>query len=349
MPGSKRPPDGHISTTSIARTLGVDRRVLKRLWELGEVVGMRAGGVIWLERRSLAMYLWSRPRCARGDCARRVIGDGPGCARHRRSGRRHALSSRRKMSQTQGGEGLPERVCEWCGETFIGRGSRFCGKAHATAWRNALPGVGVRLGQLQEGNREFWAGVERVKKERELLGVEDLVDEPACPGQRFHAGLLRQAGVPRTAAAISDHIRNGWLERERDLGFDQPYLFTAPSVDKYVKRLLGEDPDVRLDGRLARWNPTTPEQAEMRGKLYRALHKSEGEFGRLALVKAKRSLAARETERLVAELWPQGLTHDEIGDHLAITPRYVRTIAQKLGLPKRRGGRRKKLGTTPQN
>jgi hypothetical protein len=199
MPGSKRPPDGHISTTRIARRLRVDRRVLKRLYELDRIAGVRAGGVIWLERRSLAAYLWSRPRCIRNGCSRRVIGAGPGCHLHRRDGRRRPRVTLRPRKRT--------------------------------------PLTGDRLERLQEGRRLYRAEVERVKAERELLDVDELLER------------LRRAGVPRSLAAISGYVRDGLLEPERGHGFVKPQLFTEASVDELERRLRSH-----LDGRLVRFN-----------------------------------------------------------------------------------------------
>jgi DNA invertase Pin-like site-specific DNA recombinase len=80
--------DGHVSMTPIARRLGVDRRVLKRLYDGGQIAGVRVGRVIWLERQALADWLWSRPRCIREGCSRRAIGGGRGCRLHPHDGPR---------------------------------------------------------------------------------------------------------------------------------------------------------------------------------------------------------------------------------------------------------------------
>jgi hypothetical protein len=155
MPASKRPPDGHVSMTRIAHRLHVDRRVLKRLYERGEIAGMRQGGVVWLERRSLAGYLWSRPRCVREDCDRRVIGDGPGCAEHWRNGRRRV-----------------SHHCEQCGRETRGHG-RLC-RACATSQQNARRGAeGVK--RLQKGRKAYRKEVKRVKKKRKLLNISEVV------------------------------------------------------------------------------------------------------------------------------------------------------------------------------
>lgn len=283
---------GLVSVPDAARILRVDRRVIERLFDAGEIEGERGAGdgaTTWLKRRSLAAYFWSRPRCIRDDCGRRVIGDGPGCDRHRRSGRHHSEDTRRKMSEAQGGSVPVEKICEWCGKPFVGRGDRFCGKSHSTASRNVHgPDAGHRQRRLQEGNAEHRALVKRVKAERRLLGIEDLVDRPADKDKPkdkpFRAGRLRQAGVPRTAAAISGYIRDGRLGPERDLGFDEPQLFAEAAVDELVNWLRTHRPDGtdRRRGPQARYNATTPEQATARGAWYQARHKSSAENGRLA-------------------------------------------------------------------
>jgi hypothetical protein len=233
VPGYKRPPDGYVSMARIAVRLGVDRRVLKRLHELDELAGVRAGGVIWLERHSLAAYLWSRPRCARDDCSRRVIGDGPGCHLHRRSGRQHSEETRQRMSQTQGPllRVVQWRCCEECSQLSRGR---FCKRACSLDSLNHGPGAEDLGKQLQEGHRAYRAEVDRVKAECGLLDVDE---------------LLERLPVPRSKAAISRYIRAGLLEPERGLGFAKPQLFAEASADELASRLHGYQ-----DGRLRRFN-----------------------------------------------------------------------------------------------
>lgn len=87
--------------------------------------------------------------------------------------------------------------------------------------------------RLQEGNALFRAEVERVKAERGLLDLADVVE------------WARRAEVFRSAAAIRLHVAAGLLERERGLGFDKPWLFTVVAVQTYIARLR-DHPDKRL-------------------------------------------------------------------------------------------------------
>jgi NUMOD3 motif len=259
VPGGKRPPDGHVSTALIAGKLGIDRRVLKQLHKLGEVAGVREGGVLWLERRSLAAYLWSRPRCVRDDCGRRVIGDGPGCHLHRRSGRQHTEETRRKMSEAKGGQGVVVKTCAQCGGRFMGRGERFCTKSCATTAANAQRGSGL-LRRLQDGHTGYRDQVQRVKAERGLLDIDELRKR------------LSRAGVPRSPGAITGYVRDGLLEPERDLGFDKPQLFTEAAVDELVSRLRSDDHDrrgLRFD------------KQPFRGDWHKARHRSTKGYGLL--------------------------------------------------------------------
>lgn len=303
MPGLKRGPDGHVSLARIAGTLGVNRRVLKRLHEAGELAGVRAGGVIWLERRPLAEYLWARPRCVRDDCGRRVIGAGPGCDRHRRDGRRRATRRSRPA------EPLAWDRCEWCGEPSRGR---FCKPACSVAWLNEGKGAGARRAQLQEGHRRYRVDVKRAKADRGLLNVDELL------------GRLRRAGVPRSPAAISGHIRDGLVEPERGLGFDKPHLFTVAAVDGYINRLRGYG-----DGRLSRFNAATPEQAKTRATLYLARHNSYAEFGRVATAinrAGPKPKLAPDEEAEIRRRRAGGETQEQIADAVGVTRKQVRRV-----------------------
>jgi len=88
------------------------------------------------------------------------------------------------------------------------------------------------LQALQDGNRRYRADVERVKAERGLIDRDELLKR------------LRRAGLPRTKPMIARYIRSGLLEREHDLGFDKPWLFSTAAVDELVTRLRSS-PDPR--------------------------------------------------------------------------------------------------------
>ena len=208
------------------------------------------------------------------------------------------------------------KVCEWCGEAFVGRGERFCGKAHLRASLNANDGDrDAHLQALQEGHRRYRAEAERVKAERGLLDVAELLER------------LRRAGVPRSPGAVSGHLRDGLLERERDLGFDKPYLFTPAAADAYIGRLRGYG-----DGRLVRFNATTPEQAKGRATLYLARHKTTAEFGRVATVMASADARPGRPRELTSEQEARILELREKGGKGAS----VRAIAQNVGVDRGR-------------
>jgi hypothetical protein len=326
VPGYKRSPEGHVSTARIAGRLGVDRRVLKELHELGELAGVRAGGVIWLERQALAAYLWSRPRCVRDDCGRRVIGEGPGCSRHRRSGRHHSDGTKRKMSETQR-EGPPvERTCGQCGKQFEvsaalarSRPARFCSAKCTTDWLNDRAGANDRL---QEGHLQYRDDVERVKSERGLIDMDGVCKR------------LRRAGVPRSRGAISGHIRKGLLERERALGFDKPYLFTEAAVDEYIGRIRNY-----RDGRLRRFDEKpAPGEKSFRGKWHDAHGYGTAGYGMLNGEKGSRggrprgSYKSSTDERAyVRQLKVDGLSQRKIADRTGLSRAQVRLALSRLG------------------
>lgn len=299
---------GFISVTRAAQVLKVDRRVLERLYNAGEIAGERWGGkwaTIWLERQSLARYLWSRPRCVREDCGRRVLGDGPGCDRHRRDGRRRV-----------------SHHCEQCGRETRGRG-RLC-RSCATRERNRRGGA-ERLERLQEGRDLTRAD------EGDLVAIEK-----AC-GFFDVTELIKR--LPRkhkrSPSAIAGHTRRGllvpaWPEPGARVSGRVPYLYDDEGLANYVRALEGYD-----DGRLLRFD-TDP---RFRASWYLKRHASSAAFGPLTLI-SERSLEARKRESEVAALWTSELTHVEIGDQLGISARYVRQIAHRLQLPPRRPGRR---------
>jgi hypothetical protein len=277
--------------TAISRQLDrdqpVDRRVLKRLHEDGVLPGVRWGGVIWLERRPLAAYLWSRPRCIVDGCNRRVIGDGPGCHRHWRSGRRRVHHS-----------------CAECGRETTGRG-QLC-RSCATRQGNARRGPDS-LDRLREGKVAYPATIKRVKAERGLVDVGEVRER------------LRKAGVPRSAGAISGYIEDELVsfspaKRPDGRPFRKPLLFEAATVDLLIAELRDHG-----DGRLTRWNATTPEQARTRATLYRARHNSEAEFGRVASAinrPGPKRQSNSDEQALVFELRGEGLSIREIAERV---------------------------------
>ncbi len=187
------------------------------------------------------------------------------------------------------------------------------------------------LEKLQDGNRQYRVDVERAKAERGLLGIDEILRRMA------------RAGVPRSPEAIRGYVAAGLVEPESDLGFAKPWLFTEASADALIARLTTPPRfSVRgyRDGRMTRFNATTEARVRFRATWYLARHKSSAWFGPLSRL-SERSLATRRLESGVARLWlSQALTHEAIGKELGISDRYVRIIAQRLGLPRRSPGRR---------
>lgn len=59
---------------------------------------------------------------------------------------------------------------------------------------------------------------------------------------------------------------------------------------------------------------------------------------RLGIDVPPRETRDRHDHEAVARLWAEGLTSAEIGAALDMHPAYVRTMARRMGLQKRRGG-----------
>lgn len=151
-----------------------------------------------------------------------------------------------------------------------------------TSGLNRRAPTAEQLERLQDGHRGYRAEVERVKVERGLMNTDELLER------------LRRAGVPRSQPAIVGYVDAGLIAPERDLGFAKPWLFTEASGDELARRLRSD----RRDGRLRRFNPGTAAAATFRATWYRARHKSEAEFGRLApiLARAKGTRPGRRRE-----------------------------------------------------
>jgi transposase len=94
------------------------------------------------------------------------------------------------------------------------------------------------LRSLQEGNRRYRAEVERMKVERGLINVDELLER------------LREADIHRTPQSIDNYVRARLLEPERGLGFERPRLFTGAEAERLIKRLQHR----YRDGRLQRFN-----------------------------------------------------------------------------------------------
>lgn len=171
------------------------------------------------------------------------------------------------------------------------------------------------LRALQDGHRRYRADVERVKAERGLLGVDELLER------------LHRARVTRSSAAIDLHVRAGLITPERGLGFAKPQLYAAASVDELITR-LSDHPD----GRLRRFNPSTVERARFRARWYEMRHKSTREWGRLATVinrAGPKPKLATEEEAMVLELRAKGWTQREIVIAVGVTLKQVRGVLDR--------------------
>lgn len=258
-----------------ARWLKVSRPLLRRLYRAGAVPGRYVAGALLLERHALAAYVWSRPRCEVETCGRRVLGAGPGCSRHSRHGRQHSPETREKIREAalaRHGSELRGKTCEWCGGPFqvtARRASqRFCDDACATDWLHAGAGAGERRAARDDGQRE-WAA-RRDASRVELHGAGLIVGREAVI-------KAMPAAVPRSASAVSGYIAAGWLSPTVRLDDLRLEAFNRDDVTQLAQLL-----DAYPDGRLRRWNASTPDQARTRAQLYQARRKSTKEFGRMA-------------------------------------------------------------------
>lgn len=328
---------GYVPLVDLVELLEVDRRILEQLHDNGTIEGKRVDSahikaVIWLSRRSVAAWLWSRPRCVLPTCGRRVLGNGPGCTRHPHHGKRHSEERREKMSESARSGPLVERICEWCGAPFTLRPGearlqpgRFHTRECMRAWLHNGENAVDRHARQRASLLGWFKTVAATKAERRLMDVDDIVRALPRDVRRSEASILRHIAEGVLAATPNEFGRH-W--------------FTRGAFDAYVAWLRAH-----ADGRCSRFNPTTPERVQFRldwtgarfGRTSLAWQRANGQ---LVSLTASRSLAARQIERQVAALWDSPLTHEEIGGRLSISPRYVRMIAQRLGLPKRRSGRR---------
>lgn len=165
--------------------------------------------------------------------------------------------------------------------------------------------------RMHEGNARWRARVERMKADRGF-GLDELLER------------LRRSGVPRSAAAIRGYVRRGLIQPERNLGLAKrrgPLIFSDAAAADLIARLRDHP-----DGRLTRFNVTAPAARPFRAVWYRARHKSEKEFGRLAAVQA-----AAKGKRVGR---PLALARDEIERvcEMAARGKSQRTIAATVGV-----------------
>jgi hypothetical protein len=340
--------EGFVAIAVAAYWLKVDRRVLERLHTAGEIPGRRAEGEVQLSRHALAAYCWSRPRCIADDCGRRVIGTGPGCSRHRRHGRRQSEETRRKKSEALRSGPPVERVCEWCGHEFelsaaLARKTpgRFCSLECLDAWLQDGADADGRRDALDTGLRKWRS--ERAAKKAELerqgyvVGVDAVVKR-----------LPRQ--LHRSPHAVSLHLAAGLLEPALRIGELRLVAFREDSVVTYRQRLESHG-----DGRLGRFNASTPERAvfvrDWTGKRHGGAAK-RAVSGRLAAELAavdgkavgRPSMRRSDGSRLsLADL-------EQVGQLLAMSGWSQQRIANKFGVSrdqvKRFAAAGKKLGET---
>ena len=165
---------------------------------------------------------------------------------------------------------------------------------------------------FQEGRRRYRAEVERVKTERGLIDMHELL------------ARMRRAGAPRSQAEVCLLVRSGLLEPERGLGFAKPWLFAADTAEELITQLL-----THPSGHVQMFNAATADQARSRSAWYLARHKSNAEFGRVA-TNIKRSgpkpKLASEEEAEIRRRRERGETQQQIADAVGVTRKQVRRV-----------------------
>ena len=201
---------GLIGHSDAARRFGIDARVLVSLHERGIVSGERAadrspsrsarGQRLWLSRRDLAAWLFSRPRCAYPECNQRVkTTTGIRCREHR---------------------GAPlQRTCDTCGESFeivridAAHRGRFCSEDCRLSWlasANARPHVQRVCESCGEGFEiQPWKanparGLGRFCSQQCLLDY--LNSDPAEQCRRLQEGHAAWASARKSAVSGLDLI-----------------------------------------------------------------------------------------------------------------------------------------------
>lgn len=326
-----------------ARWLKTDRRQLVKLHEAGVLPGEPLDGSIALDRRALAAWAWSRPRCVADGCDRRVLRDGLGCTQHPNHGKRHTSETRQKMSQRtheRWGTQPSTRLCEACGEP-LRRGAKRFHRHCADHWLHIGEGATERH-LIRDAAQREWSALREVKRaELERDGYIVGLDAIARAMPTTHR---------RSAAALSKHIATGRLSvlRLEDLRL---IVVDPDELGSYVRAL--DD----ADGRLQRFNATTAERARWRAGVW-TKHRhgdeaSEREFGWMAPV-----LAAADGKRPGRPPMkrPDGsqVTSDELDQvaELLASPEWSQAkIAIRFGVSrdqvKRYAAALKKLGETP--
>ena len=212
------------------------------------------------------------------------------------------------------------------GAVKIGREVFFDREQLEVPGRRASPGQAIvrkerkvkrapsQIARLQEGHDAWVSARESAVSGLGLVTVSQVPDK-----------LPRE--VRRAPFTIRRHLMMGGLApAPNDLGL---LLFSDDAIARYV-----EWSKQYSDGRLQRFNPTTPERAQFRGRWYRARWKSDAEFGRLASIIAgargrkpgrKREVSDGEV-RLVRELQRRGKSQRAIAITVGITYKQVRGI-----------------------
>lgn len=231
---------GVVQLVVAEQMTGIDRHLLRELYEAGVIDGERHGRSLRLSRASLARYVWSRPRCPLDGCGRRVLGRGPGCTRHRRYTDETIQKMRASASDRTPRVKLRCERAEWddCPHPEfelppyrVGRDHpRFCSRYCASMSREISQRT---LDSLKEAREDRDRKIEAARANGLLLPAD--VSETLPPD------------VSRSPQAIREHIRRGWLpvvapskEIPRGVG-----LVTPDAVAVYVTTLR-EYPDGRL-------------------------------------------------------------------------------------------------------
>jgi hypothetical protein len=238
-----------------ARWLKTDRRQLAKLHESEAVPGERIDGTIALDRRALAAWAFSRPRCIVDGCARRVLREGLGCSRHPNHGKQHTDETKQLMSQRRydywgGRRPSVARTCEWCGKEFelsareAGlRSGRFCTLDCLNTWLHAGDGADERRQARDDGEREWQARRDaekaRLKRDNFIVGYEALSAELSRKHTRHR----------RSPTALSQHAAaERLLVPAMRLDALRIVAFTPDSITNLVQQF-----ESYPDGRLRRF------------------------------------------------------------------------------------------------
>jgi DNA-binding CsgD family transcriptional regulator len=195
------------------------------------------------------------------------------------------------------------------------------------------PRVEVPCAGCEGTTRRGASEVQRAREHATARGREPQFFCKDCCAGGAHVRLRTKPGggwkwTSRSRGRARAALRASWSSGNRDRTKAAAVMkrTTDEVLSSEDRRVRREDARLR---KLHRRGLRENEQAEQRKRARSYRQRKSG-----------RSLSARQVEDDVARLWNLNLTHDEIGEQLGISPRHVRRIAKKRGLPARRPGPR---------